>query len=302
MSRMSVFPKVGSLIFVVFCLLAQAMIAPQLSAQGTDVADEVRKAAELAISSSVSEALSESLDRSISLREVFAQSDTFYSQGAYGWLSEGDDGIDGADLGIDVSSYRALAGNTVKFTDQIFGGFALSATTIGIDIDGVSESIDFALYTLAGNASYILHKDKVSRSWASGLYQVTYLDYDSDFIDNSFSNNITPSLTFVRDFDRFSVETNGGFSYAINSEVSGSVPSLQTTAKLSSDIGNYVPQFIVSYTDDVTESGLGSLSWRPELNYIKDNMVFGAGFSSTIQLENDVIRSNEAFLNFRWRF
>ena len=297
--------------------LPVVLCMPTGSVSAQEVEDEIRRATELAISNSIGEALSESLDRSVAIRDVLAQAaDTFYSQGAYGWVALGDDSFDGGpgvDIDFSSDSYRALGGNTFRFSDQIFGGFAVSATNVTTEVetevDVLGQTIrnefesTFNFYTLAGNGSYFLFKDDRSRLWANGLYQFTYIDLDSDVIDNSYSNSISPSVSYAMDLEPVDLEFSGGFNYATNSESDDSYTNQQASFKVKREFGDFVPQFLISLTSElgsITDDG--SISFRPEVNYRRDNLAFGVGYSTTRQTEDDLIRTNEAFVNFRWRF
>jgi hypothetical protein len=290
--------------------LLSALFLPAAASYAQDVNEEIRRATELAIANSIGEALSESLDRSVNLREVLTDaSDTFYSQGAYGWIAEGDDGFGASGLDFDITSYRALGGNTFKFSDRAFGGFAISATTVTVEIDVDSFGQSFSdestqnFYTLAGNGAYFLAKDERTRLWANGLYQFTYIAPDADEIDDSYSNSISPSINYAMDFEPVTVEVAGSINYSANSEVDDAFTTNAASVKLKTDVGNFVPQLLVSLTSDLgTLTDEGSLSIRPEVNYLRDNLAFGVGYSNTRQTEDDIIRSNEAFVNFRWRF
>ncbi|MGI9449840.1 MAG: hypothetical protein ACR2QH_04225 [Geminicoccaceae bacterium] len=293
-----------AVLFTILCLPAKGVNAQ-------DVNDEIRRATELAISNSIGEALSESLERSVSIREAITDAtDTFYSQGAYGWIAEGNDGFGGgSNFDFDVYSYRALGGNTFRLTDRLFGGFALSATNVTSEVEfdvlGQSNSVEttFNFYTLAGNGSYFLAKGDRNRMWVNGLYQFTYVDLDSDLVDDSYSNSVSPSLNYAIDFQPMTVELGAGINYSTNSESDEAYTNNQASVKLKTDIGNFVPQLLVSLSSDLgslTEEG--SLTIRPEINYLRKNLAFGIGYSNTRQTEDDIIRSNEAFANLRWRF
>ncbi len=303
----SVYSTVGlAVMLTIFCW-------PSGFASAQDVNEEIRRATEIAIANSIGEALSDSLDRSVDIREALVDaSDTFYSQGAYGWIAQGDDSAGGSsnvDVDFDVTSYRALGGSTLRFNDKTFGGFALSATNVTTEVDidafGQSSSQEQTLnfYTLAGNGAFFLSKRKRSRFWANGLYQFTYIDLDSDVVDDSYSNSISPSLNYAIDFAPVTVELAGGLNYSTNSESDDTYTNNQASVKLKTNIGSFVPQLLVSLTADLgsaTEDG--SLSIRPEINYRRDNLAFGLGYSTSRQTEDDIIRQNEAFVNFRWRF
>ncbi len=289
------------------------LCSPFDTVNAQDVNEEIRRATEIAIANSIGEALSDSLDRSVNIRELLTDaSDTFYSQGAYGWIAQGDDSASSGsnvDVDFDVTSYRALGGNTFRFNDKTFGGFALSATNVTTEVDidafGQSNSQESTLnfYTLAGNGAFFLSKKKRSRFWANGLYQFTYIDLDTPGVDNSYSNSLSPSLNYAVDFQPVTVELAGGINYSTNSESDDTYTNNQASVKLKTDIGNFVPQLLVSLTSDLgslTEDG--SLSVRPEVNYRRNNLAFGIGYSTSRQTEDDIIRQNEAFVNFRWRF
>lgn len=284
-----------------------ALMAGTATAQ--DVNEEVRRATELAISGSIGEALSESLDRSVELRDATSDAaDTFYSQGAYGWLAEGSDGFSGG-VDFDVTSYRALAGTTASFTDRLFGGLAVSATNVTTEVSfdnglfSFDEEFSFNFYTLAGNAAYFLFRNQRSRLWGNGLYQFTYIDIDDDTIDDSYSNSISPGLNYAIDFEPMTVELSGGATYSTNSESSDDYTNAQTGVKFKTDINDFVPQLLLSYSKGLNSGNdQGTVSIRPEVNYRQDNLVFGIGYSHSRQVEDDLLRQNEAFVNLRWRF
>lgn len=283
--------------------------SPVNDAQAQDVNEEIRRATEIAIANSIGEALSDSLDRSVNVRELLSEaSDTFYSQGAYGWIAQGDDSATNGsniDVDFDVTSYRALGGNTFRFNERTFGGFALSATNVTTEVEVLGNENESTLnfYTLAGNGAFFISKAQRSRFWVNGLYQFTYIDLDTPGVDNSYSNSISPSLNYAMDFQPMTVELAGGINYSTNSESDDTYTNNQASVKFKTDIGNFVPQLLVSLTSDLGSfTDDGSLSIRPEVNYRRDNLAFGVGYSTSRQTEDDIIRQNEAFVNFRWRF
>lgn len=273
-------------------------------AQGGGADEEVRRAVERAVGSSIALSVSDSLSRSIVSESLGAAPLTTLFVSPFYNRTEGK-----FDFGsFESDTYGGVVGGLFKVHDMflIHGAVGGAVLTTDVSAGGASSSIDgsFVDFRLGGDLIFL--NTQPVKAWLTLEGGVS--NFDTDVTDSIWAWRAGPSTTLSARAGNVLFEPNVGFSFGntFEDDDADTVTVFQTGFSLKHRGEKFRPQLNFTYSKiidpDLDDDGF--VSFGPELLYaVNPAMLIGVGYTYGTPLTSGIdVDSHTVTLQFRWIF